>query len=109
MFCPRCENVILDERDRSGVVIDACPSCRGIWLDRGELERLIARASGDDVTPSAGRGGGGGGGGFDRDGDSRRDRDGGRGERDRERRRDDDDDDDAPRGGFFGSLRNLFD
>ena len=44
MKCPRCESTILDERDRDGVTIDVCPKCRGIWLDRGELERLIARA-----------------------------------------------------------------
>jgi Zn-finger nucleic acid-binding protein len=44
MKCPRCETAMLDEREREGVTIDACPQCRGIWLDRGELERLIARA-----------------------------------------------------------------
>jgi hypothetical protein len=35
---------VLDEREREGVTIDVCQQCRGIWLDRGELERLIARA-----------------------------------------------------------------
>ena len=44
MKCPRCETSRLDERDRDGVTIDLCPACRGIWLDRGELEKLIARA-----------------------------------------------------------------
>jgi uncharacterized protein len=47
MRCPRCETALLDERERDGVVIDACPSCRGVWLDRGELEKLIARAARD--------------------------------------------------------------
>jgi Zn-finger nucleic acid-binding protein len=47
MRCPRCEAAVLDERERDGVVVDACPSCRGIWLDRGELEKLIARAARD--------------------------------------------------------------
>lgn len=43
MRCPRCENVTLDEIDRSGVTVDRCGQCRGIWLDRGELEKLLAR------------------------------------------------------------------
>jgi uncharacterized protein len=45
MRCPRCENVVLEEIDRSGVTVDRCASCRGIWLDRGELEKLLARAT----------------------------------------------------------------
>jgi uncharacterized protein len=44
MNCPRCPESILEEREREGVTVDACRSCYGIWLDRGELERLIARA-----------------------------------------------------------------
>ena len=44
MKCPRCESAMLLERERDGVMIDACPDCRGLWLDRGELEKLIARA-----------------------------------------------------------------
>lgn len=47
MKCPRCENKELDEREREGVTIDACPECRGIWLDRGELERLVAKLGRD--------------------------------------------------------------
>ena len=43
MRCPRCENTTLDEREREGVTIDVCTTCRGLWLDRGELEKLIAR------------------------------------------------------------------
>jgi uncharacterized protein len=43
MSCPRCPKEQLDERERDGVTIDCCPSCRGIWLDRGELEKLITR------------------------------------------------------------------
>jgi Zn-finger nucleic acid-binding protein len=45
MKCPRCETTTLDERDRDGITVDACPGCRGLWLDRGELEKLIARAT----------------------------------------------------------------
>ncbi len=44
MKCPRCESVFLEERDRNGITIDICQQCRGIWLDRGELERLISVA-----------------------------------------------------------------
>ena len=42
MTCPRCHTAELNEKDRSGVKIDVCPSCRGVWLDRGELDKLIA-------------------------------------------------------------------
>lgn len=45
MKCPRCERTTLDERDRDGVTIDVCSTCRGVWLDRGELEKLIARTT----------------------------------------------------------------
>lgn len=45
MNCPRCKAAALEEREREGVVVDVCLTCRGIWLDRGELEKIIARAS----------------------------------------------------------------
>lgn len=44
MKCPVC-NVDLLMTDKQGVEIDYCPTCRGIWLDRGELEKLIERMS----------------------------------------------------------------
>ena len=44
MLCPVCETVNLAMTDRQGIEIDYCPQCRGIWLDRGELDRLIERA-----------------------------------------------------------------
>ncbi len=47
MKCPRCETTTLDEKHREGVVVDTCSQCRGLWLDRGELEKLIARAARD--------------------------------------------------------------
>ena len=43
MLCPVCKTVNLAMTDRQGIEIDYCPSCRGIWLDRGELDRLIER------------------------------------------------------------------
>lgn len=54
MKCPRCETSTLDEREREGIVIDACANCRGLWLDRGELEKLIARATRDyeEIAPA---------------------------------------------------------
>lgn len=42
MNCPTC-NVELRITDRQGVEIDYCPQCRGVWLDRGELDKLIER------------------------------------------------------------------
>jgi len=43
MLCPiDGENLVMT--DRSGVEIDYCPKCRGVWLDRGELDKIIDRA-----------------------------------------------------------------
>ncbi len=47
MNCPRCASEPLDEKNREGVTIDVCGACRGMWLDRGELEKLIARSQGE--------------------------------------------------------------
>ena len=41
MFCPICRDVELHEVSKQGVLIDVCPRCRGVWLDRGELEKII--------------------------------------------------------------------
>jgi Zn-finger nucleic acid-binding protein len=42
MPCPRCR-VDLMMTERQGVEIDYCPKCRGVWLDRGELDKIIER------------------------------------------------------------------
>jgi Zn-finger nucleic acid-binding protein len=42
MQCPSCGGELV-ELDRSGVRIDACRQCRGVWLDRGELDRILER------------------------------------------------------------------
>lgn len=42
MKCPVCKDVTLLMSEKKGIEIDYCPECRGIWLDRGELEKLIA-------------------------------------------------------------------
>lgn len=44
MNCPNCGET-LRERERAGIEIDVCPVCRGVWLDRGELDKLIDRES----------------------------------------------------------------
>jgi Zn-finger nucleic acid-binding protein len=44
MNCPRC-NVPLMIADRQGIEIDFCQQCRGVWLDRGELDKLVERAA----------------------------------------------------------------
>jgi len=45
MKCPTCIDTALTMSDRQGVEIDYCPQCRGVWLDRGELDKLIERAA----------------------------------------------------------------
>ena len=49
---PTCPDTTLVMTDRQGVEIDYCPSCRGIWLDRGELDKLLERAA-SAATPVA--------------------------------------------------------
>ena len=44
MKCPRCQ-VDLMISDRQGIEIDFCPQCRGVWLDRGELDKITERSS----------------------------------------------------------------
>ena len=44
MKCPVC-NINLVMTERQGVEIDYCPQCRGVWLDRGELDKIIERSS----------------------------------------------------------------
>lgn len=46
MNCPVCD-VELKMTERQGVEIDYCPQCRGIWLDRGELDKIIERSHRD--------------------------------------------------------------
>ena len=45
MKCPACPESALVMTDRQGLEIDYCPSCRGVWLDRGELDKLIERSA----------------------------------------------------------------
>jgi len=45
MNCPTCTDTSLVMADRQGVEIDYCPKCRGVWLDRGELDKIIERST----------------------------------------------------------------
>jgi len=99
LICPKCQSP-MRSYERSGITVDQCSGCRGVFLDRGELERLV------DAEGAYYEGGGSRGGERGRDDDDRRDRDherhrerDDRYERDRHRERDDD----APFGGL-GSL-----
>jgi uncharacterized protein len=83
MQCPT-DGSTLVMSERSGVEIDYCPQCRGVWLDRGELDKIVERAGVVRNDP--------------RHDDSRYDD-----RRDDRRRRDDDDE-----GGIGGFLGNLF-
>lgn len=50
MRCP-VDNETLVMADRNGVEIDYCPKCRGVWLDRGELDKIIERAAQATALP----------------------------------------------------------
>lgn len=44
MKCPNCEETLV-MTERQGIEIDYCPKCRGVWLDKGELDKIIERSS----------------------------------------------------------------
>ncbi len=44
LMCPN-DNAAMQTLERGGVQFDMCPNCRGVWLDRGELEKLMASAT----------------------------------------------------------------
>ncbi|HJH25088.1 MAG TPA: zf-TFIIB domain-containing protein, partial [Paenalcaligenes hominis] len=44
MKCPACKETDLAMSSRHNIEIDYCPQCRGVWLDRGELDKLIERS-----------------------------------------------------------------
>lgn len=50
MDCPTC-GVALVMSDRQGIEIDYCPKCRGVWLDRGELDKIIERSTAAVSSP----------------------------------------------------------
>jgi Zn-finger nucleic acid-binding protein len=52
MKCPACNTADLLMTERLNIEIDYCPQCRGVWLDRGELDKIIERST-RDVAPAA--------------------------------------------------------
>lgn len=44
MKCPNCKELNLVIAERKGIEIDHCPECRGIWLDRGELDKILEKS-----------------------------------------------------------------
>lgn len=52
MKCP-VDNAELTMSERSGIEIDYCPQCRGVWLDRGELDKIIDRSAATQYSPSS--------------------------------------------------------
>lgn len=50
MKCPVCNDVRMREVEKDGVLIDVCPDCKGVWLDRGELEKLLKEIN--DIRPA---------------------------------------------------------
>ena len=44
MKCPNCEETLV-MTERQGIEIDYCPKCRGVWLDKGELDKIVERSS----------------------------------------------------------------
>ena len=45
MHCPVCREVVLVITERQGIEVDYCPQCRGVWLDRGELDKILERVA----------------------------------------------------------------
>jgi Zn-finger nucleic acid-binding protein len=53
MQCPQCVDQLLTMAERQGVELDYCPKCRGVWLDRGELDKIIERSAAHSAPPAA--------------------------------------------------------
>lgn len=54
MNCPLCLDSVLDVSFHAGIELDICPTCRGVWLDRGELDRIAAGTSRDTPPTRSG-------------------------------------------------------
>ena len=50
MNCPQC-NIDLKMGDRQGVEVNYCPTCRGVWIERGGLDKIIERAAVSSARP----------------------------------------------------------
>ena len=55
MKCPICKEPELVMSERQGIEIDYCPTCRGVWLDRGELDKIVEKSmEAAPVRPASG-------------------------------------------------------
>ncbi|MFZ1259106.1 MAG: zf-TFIIB domain-containing protein, partial [Chitinophagaceae bacterium] len=81
MKCPNCEELLV-MTERQGVEIDYCPKCRGVWLDKGELDKIIEKSAAAESKQQFKK--------YDEKGNQRTN---------------DDDDDDDDEGGFFNRNR----
>ena len=79
MKCPSCEEVLV-MTERQGVEIDYCPKCRGVWLDKGELDKIIEKSTAAETSQNLKQ-------------------------QNEKRKQQDDDDDDEDDGGIFNSNR----
>lgn len=50
MECPVCKTKQLVMSERQGIEIDYCPQCRGVWLDRGELDKILERSESEAMS-----------------------------------------------------------
>lgn len=106
MTCPVCKEVVLQVAERQGIEVDYCPQCRGMWLDRGEIDKIVQHIIAN---------GGGAAGPVRPSEPPRDDRERIRKENDRYRKDDEDDHykrrdrEDDRRGGFLGGLLDIFD
>ena len=80
MKCPECNDTLV-MTERQGVEIDYCPKCRGVWLDKGELDKIIEKSVSSDSSREL------------KSNDGKR------------KNQHDDDDDDDDEGGFFNRNR----
>ncbi|MBO1910373.1 zf-TFIIB domain-containing protein [Sporosarcina sp. 6E9] len=55
MLCPTCVDMKLQEIKKGSVLIDVCPACKGIWLDRGELEMIVRELKKEHTNKSKGQ------------------------------------------------------
>ena len=53
MKCPNCQDKVLSMSDRLGIEIDYCPECRGVWLDRGELDKIIEKSAAEKLESNS--------------------------------------------------------
>lgn len=84
MKCPSCEETLVMS-ERQGVEIDYCPKCRGVWLDKGELDKIIEKSAASEAGQTL------------KQNDEKR----------KQRQNDDDEDDDDDNGGFFNRNRRT--